>query len=253
MTMRTTAVAVALLLSGTVLAAEQAAKFTAKPSAKRANGKVRIAFSVDRATDVAVFIEDGKGEVVRHLAAGVLGKNPPKPLKPNSLSQSVEWDGKDDDGKKVAGAVKVRVALGLKATWGGTAFSEKTGPAHVSCVLGMAAGPDGRVYVMDDRSGWLYWPAKAVHVFRRDGSYEKTIKPFPSNLPLAKLKGTGAFTNDRGYLNPLIHRTQGMTFYPYEDEPARQMAVHGEKLFLTVVPSQAPRTAAWSGEARSAA
>jgi len=47
---------------------------------------------------VAVFVEDAKGEVVRHLVAGALGDNPPPPLKPG-LSQSLEWDGKADYGK----------------------------------------------------------------------------------------------------------------------------------------------------------
>ncbi|HOX08471.1 MAG TPA: hypothetical protein PK280_18895, partial [Planctomycetota bacterium] len=67
--------------------------FTKKPTAARAGDKVTVEFAVDRETDVAVFIEDGAGKVVRHLVAGVLGKNPPPPLKPG-LAQSVEWDGK---------------------------------------------------------------------------------------------------------------------------------------------------------------
>ena len=46
----------------------------------KAGDQVTIAFTVDRPTDVAVAIEDGQGKVIRHLAAGVLGKNPPEPL-----------------------------------------------------------------------------------------------------------------------------------------------------------------------------
>ena len=45
---------------------------------------------------------DGQGRVVRHLAAGVLGNNPPAPLLANSLSQSFAWDGLDDLGNAVA-------------------------------------------------------------------------------------------------------------------------------------------------------
>jgi hypothetical protein len=53
--------------------AEQSApQFTKKPAATRAGDKVTIDFAVNRATDVAVFIENAKGEVVRHLVAGVL-------------------------------------------------------------------------------------------------------------------------------------------------------------------------------------
>ncbi len=228
--------AFALLVVSTGMAGEpDALAFTSAPEARRLKGKTGIEFAVNRETDVAVYVENARGEIVRHLAAGVLGKNAPAPLKPG-LSQSLEWDGNDDDGKPAAGAVRVRVAAGLRAGYAGMAFSEKTGPNHISNVVGMAAGPDGRVYVMDDRTGWLYWPARAVHVFRRDGSYEKTIKPFPANTPLERIGATKAFKNDRGYLNPVIHRTQAMTFYPYEDQPAAQMAFVKDRLYLTVVP-----------------
>jgi len=207
--------------------------------------KVRIEFAVDRETDVAVYIENTKGEVVRHLVAGVLGPKAPEPLKAGALAQSVEWTARTTTASRPPEVRSgVRVGLGLKASWGGTAFSDKSGPAHVGAVTGLAAGPDGRLYVMDNRSGWLYWPASAVHVFLRDGSYERTIKPFPSNLAPERLKGTGAFKNDRGFLNPVIHRTQGMTFYPFEDEPARQMTVTPDgRLLLAAVPSQARPTA----------
>ena len=89
-----TALGLVLLSSATALAQEP--QFTVKPAATRISDKVRIDFAVDRETDVAVFIEDGSGKVVRHLVAGVLGKNPPEPLKAGSLSQSVEWDGLND-------------------------------------------------------------------------------------------------------------------------------------------------------------
>jgi len=59
--------------------------------------KVKIEFAVNHETDVAVYIEDADGRIVRHLVAGVLGETPPPPLKPNSLSQRIEWDGIGDD------------------------------------------------------------------------------------------------------------------------------------------------------------
>ncbi|MCX7806083.1 MAG: hypothetical protein N3A38_12955 [Planctomycetota bacterium] len=226
--------------------------FAKKPTATRAGDKVRIEFAADRETDVAVYIENSKGEIVRHLVAGVLGKNPPEPLKAGSLSQSVEWDGLDDDGRPASGGpFRVRVGLGLKASWGGVAFCEKdqSGPNHLSGVSGLAAGPDGRVYVMDNRSGWLYWPAHAIHVFRRDGSYERTIKPFPSNTPPEKIAATRAFINDRGFLNPVIFRVLGMTFYPFEDTPAAQMAFVGGRLYHPVAPASSPGNPFCRGEA----
>lgn len=77
--------------------------FTAKPTASRTGDRVRIEFAVNRETDVAVAIEDAAGKVVRHLAAGLLGNNPPKPFKAGSLAQSLEWDGKGDYGFQVSG------------------------------------------------------------------------------------------------------------------------------------------------------
>jgi hypothetical protein len=59
--------------------------------------KVVISFAVSAPTDVEVAILDRSGEVVRHLAAGVLGgeKPPPVPLR-TGLKQRLVWDGKDD-------------------------------------------------------------------------------------------------------------------------------------------------------------
>src|SRR5215510_8707368 len=54
--------------------------FTSKPRATRSGDNVRIEFAVDRETDVCVAIENAGGKIVRHLVAGVLGKNPPEPL-----------------------------------------------------------------------------------------------------------------------------------------------------------------------------
>src|SRR5262249_38825515 len=80
-----------------------APKFTKKPMATRTGDNVTIAFTVDRATDVALFIENARGDIVRHLVAGVLGKNPPPPLQSDSLAQSLTWDGKADFGKPAEG------------------------------------------------------------------------------------------------------------------------------------------------------
>ena len=90
--------ALCLLFAG-VASADAPPQFAKKPTVTRAGGRTRIEFAADRATDVAVTVEDSRGKVIRHLAAGVLGKNPPEPLRSNSLAQALEWDGKDDLGK----------------------------------------------------------------------------------------------------------------------------------------------------------
>ncbi len=221
-------------------AAETPPTFTGKPTAARAGGAVKIEFTLSRETDVAVYVLDAGGKVVRHLVAGALGKNPPAPLKPG-LKQSIAWDLKDDDGKPAAGGpFRVRVAAGMKVDYAGTAFSRESGPNHMDCVVGMAAGPDGRLYVLGYKWQWLHWCGTAVHVFRRDGSYERTIRPFPANLPPERLKYTSAFRDADGRLVPVVHRMLGTTFYPFEDYSrlgdmfrAQQPAVTPEGHFLT--------------------
>jgi len=217
----------ALLLMAAGVQAQDAPGFARKPSVSRAGDAVKIDFSVTRETDVAVYVENSKGEIVRHLAAGRLGTNPPQPLKAGSLEQSLTWDGTDDDGRPASPApFRVRVGLGLAPSWGGLAFSE---PGHegsnmVESVLALAAGPDGRIYVLSHCGAWLYWNSTRIHVFRRDGSYEKTIKPFPSTLPPERVKAIGAFVNSFGALQPLVYRPLGFSFYP-NDDVAHQPAV----------------------------
>ncbi len=88
--------------------------FAAKPSATRAGKETRISFKVSEPVDVTVAILDAKGKIVRHLASGVLGKNPPQPFKPDSLDQVIAWDHKNDAGKPVSPKdCKVQVSLGL--------------------------------------------------------------------------------------------------------------------------------------------
>jgi len=220
------------------------ASFTKKPTATKVGDKLKIDFAVDRATDVAVYIEDAGGKIVRHLVAGVLGNNPPEPLKANSLEQSLEWDGADDDAKPApaaAGPFQVRIGLGLNVTYAGQAFTEKdrTGPNRLERVMGMATGPDGKLYVLDFCNGWLYWNTAKLLVFRHDGAYEKTIKPFPSNLPLDKAKAAGAFINSFGGFNPLIHRPLGFSFYPAEDLPHQPAITADGQVVLAVIPDGA--------------
>lgn len=231
----------ALVVATTVVAWSSAAGeigFSRKPQATKTAGGAKVEFAVSAPTDAAVYVEDANGKIVRHLAAGVLGTNAPAPLRAGSLEQSIEWDGKDDDGKAAAGGpFRVRVGLGLKASYGGQAFAatNQAGPNKIENVIGLAAGPDGRIYVLSDCSAWV-WSTTALHVFRRDGSYERTIKPFPSNLPAEKARAAGAFMNSFGAFNPLMHRTMGLSFYPFEDAPHRPAVTSDGRLILAVVP-----------------
>jgi hypothetical protein len=92
------------------------AAFAKKPTATAAGNDTKIEFSVTAACDVEVTILDSKGGEVRHLAAGQLGaKEAAEPLSPNSLSQSLVWNGKDDRGKALPkAAYTVRVRLNMR-------------------------------------------------------------------------------------------------------------------------------------------
>jgi len=63
------------------------AHFVKKPVARADGDQVRLEFAVSAFTDVEVAILDAQGKVVRHLAAGVLGKNAPPPLQKDSMAQ----------------------------------------------------------------------------------------------------------------------------------------------------------------------
>ncbi|HOX08470.1 MAG TPA: hypothetical protein PK280_18890 [Planctomycetota bacterium] len=179
--------------------------FTKKPTATKAGDKVTVEFAVDRETDVAVFIEDGAGKVVRHLVAGVLGKNPPPPLKPG-LAQSVEWDGKADYGRPAPGVpLKVRVALALGARYDKAVLSD---PQSLGGISGLVAAPDGTVYVMHGTGTALGGGGATVKAFDREGSYLRTVMPFPANLTAEQAKAF-ATIEVNGRPCPLVQKLNG--------------------------------------------
>jgi hypothetical protein len=185
------------VLSALALGAE--VSFAVKPTVSREGDKVRIAFGVASATDVEVSVLDAQGRVVRHLAAGLLGgeKPPPAPLKPG-LSQSIEWDLRDDLGKPVQGeAFRVRVRIGTKAEFG-AALGEAE--ALGSKVHGLATDEKGQLYVA---TGGGYGDSIfTIKVFDRDGKYLRTILPYPANLEPGDVEGFGKQSPRDGKLNP---------------------------------------------------
>jgi len=172
--------------------------FSAKPTAAKDGEKTKITFAVSAPTDVAVFVENAQGKIVRHLVAGVLGgaNPPPEPLKPG-LAQTVEWDGKADYGKPAEGGpFKVRVALGLGARYDKVLSSRPTSFAGQSS---LGVGPDGTLYVRTNNSDAIFGHCQIV-ALNRDGSYRRTLMPFPATadgkegrgLPVMELDGRTA-------------------------------------------------------------
>lgn len=208
MRLRIVAAVLVTLVCGGVVALAGEVTFTAKPTARKVGDKVRIEFAVDRETDVAVFIEDDKGKIVRHLASGMLGPNPPAPLAKDSLKQSLYWERKDDEGKLVTGAVKVRVRAGMGAkldrfiAWPGS----RLGP-----VTALGVGKGGEVYVLSNGGH----TGEYLYVLDRNGKYLRTILPSPANLGAAQLKGIERIKLADGREIPIVYQANAMHLAPY--------------------------------------
>ncbi len=129
-----------------------------------------ITFAVKEYCDVTVAVVDKDGKVIRHIASGLLGKNAPYPFQQDSLSQRIEWDGKDDEGKDVPAGCKVKVSLGLGARFDGI---EKW--LLMSNVKPLAIDGEGRLYASS--LGGI--SSDAVVVFDKNGKYLRTLLPPP--------------------------------------------------------------------------
>jgi hypothetical protein len=210
---RRTAPAVVLFLLGSLPAAAADPAFTAPPRAARADGGVAIDFAVSRDTDVAVFIEDPAGKVVRHLAAGVLGKNAPAPLRPGSREQRIAWDGKDDFGKPAPGGpFRARVKIGMKPVFDRFLLHNPAGSGEVHA---LAVGPGGTLYVfhVDGTANGNMGGCK-IKVYDRDGKHQKVLTPFPADVAPEKVKALGVFRTEEGDLVPHVHNWETLSFYP---------------------------------------
>ncbi|MCG3178564.1 MAG: hypothetical protein BIFFINMI_00892 [Phycisphaerae bacterium] len=238
--------------SAAMAAGESAPTFTKQPSAVADGDKVRIAFAVSRSTDVAVRIEDARGQVVRHLVAGVLGPKPPAPLKADSLEQSLLWDRRDDLGKPAdaaAGPFSVRVSLGLKPTLDRFLAYD---PSHLESVRALACGPDGSLYVFDTYGETHPRDGSTVcKVFSREGKYLRTILPYPSTLSDEKLKGVKRVTLPDGSKAPFIYQFETRSFIKgLGDLPCQQPVVTSDGRLAFVGIQEGPRPNAQPGEAR---
>ncbi|MCX7591232.1 MAG: hypothetical protein N2255_06340 [Kiritimatiellae bacterium] len=214
--------------------------FARKPEIFRTENQLTIRFGLNRPCDVAIYIENAQGRVVRHLAAGLLGENAPAPLKPASLEQTLDWDFKDDLGRSIPpDSYRVRICAGLRINHAEPVFAPHSGPNCLGGVSGLATGPEGRLYVLSHRGGRgrPHWRGTMlVHVFRRDGSYEKTIKPPPAWLDEKNLKPIGAFRDNKQNLTPLLFHPWSMSFYPYMDLPHQPVVTDDGHLLLAVAP-----------------
>jgi uncharacterized protein YlaI len=229
-----------------------APRFTSSPVVTRSGSSFRISFAVDRETDVAVWIEDASGRVVRHLVAGVLGPNAPPPLAADSLRQSITWDGLNDEGKNAlvgsAKALAVRVSLKLSPRL------EKIirgNPADIGGIRGIAPGPDGTVYVFHSYGGHhAYDATTGIVAFTRDGKYKRTVWPFPAELPDSRLRGIRTVQHSTGR-SPFIYQFETRSFLPgFGDLPTQRPIVTRDGRIAFVGIQEGPRNFAQPGIAR---
>lgn len=192
------------------LAMAGAPSFTAPPVVSKVGGNYTIRFAISEPTDVEVAILAGSN-VVRHLAAGVLGgaKAPPEPLTPG-LAQSLTWDGNDDFGKPAVGApfrFRARAGFGIK-------FDRMIGsdPYNFGNIDGLAADEDGNVYIIGS-SGEANQGHMVVRVFDPQGRYLREVVPFPADLPPGAMKDVARWDAERRTFFPRNLRNVNPDFY----------------------------------------
>lgn len=183
-----------LLLAGSLRAAEEPAahifrvkrqelyEFARQPVVTRAGDRITIEFESKACCDVTVAIEDSDGRILRHLAAGVLGPKAPEPFQKDVLKQVLVWDGKDDQERYVENkdVCNVRISLGLKPQFERTLFwspHKRIGRNHP------VFAPTEEGMLIAEGHG-----VDAVRLFGHDGSYLRTIYPFPAEQ-LGRVKG----------------------------------------------------------------
>ncbi len=207
--MRIAAALSTILLALPVAAGE--VSFATQPTVVTKGKQVAIAFAVSAPTDVEVAVLGGDGKVIRHLAAGVLGaKNPPpEPLKAG-LSQSLEWDGKDDFGRPAAGPAKVRVRAGT-----GVKFGRMIGDDRYNCgyVDSIATDEDGNLY-MTAFASECNQSGQFLRVFASDGRYLRTLIPFAADSKPEAVANVASWDAARKAFTPRSYSSGNPSLYP---------------------------------------
>lgn len=178
-------------------------------------GQWKVAFSVTESTDVEVSIVNPvDSSVVRHLAAGKLGANPPAPLTPNSLSQTLAWDGRDDLGAPVADPsslqARVRAGMGLehRQVVGGDPYAlyvqGQTGLSNsFQYIAGMDKGADGSIFVFGKS---VATAGPYLRQYSAKGEYVRTLFPIPGVRSPELYSGYGLCrTENNGYAPTLYN------------------------------------------------
>ncbi len=184
-------------------------RFVEPPVVATGDKAVTITFAASAETDAEVAILDARGKVVRHLAAGSLGKNAPAPFKAGSRRQTVRWDRTDDAGKPVAGRCSVRIRLGLTGE-----LDKQLGfdPYLWRQILGLTVSGKGELFVLD---GQGTYGASGIRVYDRAGKYVRTVMPYSAELPADRLASIGQLKLTDGTRLPIVYNAHGQNLHPY--------------------------------------
>jgi hypothetical protein len=201
------------------------ASFTAKPEAVRVGDQVKVTFALSAATDVEVAVLDARGKVVRHLAAGLLGKNAPAPLQKGSLKQELIWDHKDDlSGPAGGGPFKVRVRIGAKPRLEKYLGWEGNIPSSQTRVVGIASGGEGGLFVLTaEPTG-----RSEMVVLDGTGRYLRTIMPYRANTPRQRTESVGQL-EIAGERLPIVFNGHGQNLLPLVSGMKKQNMVFTPK------------------------
>jgi len=186
--------------------------FARGPVVRRERGGASVRFTVTAPADVAVWVSDQKGKVVRHLAAGLLGKNPPEPLEPNSLEQVLRWDGTDDAGKRLPpGDYTIEVGVGLEPRFE-RIIGWRPGIGHIRS---LAVDAQGLLYLFTGGVAVDHgWANSGIRVFDRQGRYIRQVYPFPASLPAARMRGIRPIELADGTWLPVIYNALNHSWLP---------------------------------------
>ena len=210
-------------------------EFTKAPVIEKAGDEISIVFEAKDFCDATVVIEDSEGNIVRHLASGVLGKNTPAPFQKDSLVQKLLWDRKNDLGKYMdnSNELTVRVSLGLKPVFEKSLFWSpyKRIGSNPPC---FAISEDG-IFIFEGLG------VDSLRKYNHDGVYEKTLYPFSKNaLKTAKDIQYEKFPQD-GAVLPIKHGVKcKSTLFTYDNnkshdkygQAASTLSVNGKNIAI---------------------
>ncbi|MBL8024941.1 MAG: T9SS type A sorting domain-containing protein [Fibrobacteres bacterium] len=193
-----------------------------------------ISFEIDTYTDVEVSIVNlSDSSVVRHLAAGVLGSNPPTPLLPNTLLQVLNWDGKNDyreiitDTDSFSVRVRAGMSLSLNDLAGGDPYTTTASTGNYGFQGGLTVGSDGSVF-------WMARPLSTGSSFLRKysgkGEYLKTLFPLPGEKPVSSYSGWG-IVPDNGAYSPEVNHFKWVS---QSNTPLQEGFNAGEPILLPI-------------------